>query len=289
MMRSKILCTVTLVLLMMCALHSSAQSTREILPQKMIAELCDSSWVGRPTGPATSKLFHTWVNKYKSNVSLQTQRFSYLKDGSKIFAKNFLLSSKKNAVSHLYIIAHYDHLGSGGIKSKEVNKTCIHPGADDNASGVALALMLFDSLQKNFAYLQPTIVYTSGHEDGMYGSKALAKLISNKLYPYTWIINLDMVGRLDTISKKIRVETNILWPDVMTDNIMPSVQQIHSVGEHSAFLQNNLWVTFITTGSHNDYHRCTDTPDKINIEGIENLRNYLIAVIAQKIQTVKQE
>lgn len=262
---------------------SHAQITTQQKARKIIEELCDSTWQGRPTSKHSSDLFQKFLKKYVSHLNVSTQVFKYTKDSTVIEGKNFLLHSGLLKKSKVLIVAHYDHLGSGGRKSKELNRQCVHPGADDNASGVAAALLLTDILCKNHNSKNFAVAFTSGHEDGLYGSKHLASQAIRVKWPVSLVINLDMVGRLDTTSRKLRVETNAPIKEYNTPELQTTMQQVSSLGEHTAFLNQKISVAFVTTGLHDDYHRCTDTPEKINYEGIETIVNYLSRTICDAL------
>ncbi|MCS6934987.1 MAG: M28 family peptidase [Chitinophagales bacterium] len=275
----------TLELLCLCAFISTyvpgamAQIISHQEAKNIIYELSDTRWGGRPTSVQTAKMFLSWLKMYRGEAAMCTQRFTYRVEGKKKHGANIILTKGEKNTQLLCIMAHYDHLGMGAYRSREINRNCLHPGADDNASGVALAIMLFDTLQKILPHYTITAVFTAGHEDGLHGSMALVKYIYKKYNALTWLFNLDMVGRLDTVSKILRIETNISWPAIQTDKITPHPQPLHSIGDHTAFVKRNVQIAFVTTGNHDDYHRCSDTPDKINYEGIEFIRQYLTAVL----------
>ncbi len=191
----------------------------------------------------------------------------------------------------IVIGAHYDHLGMGGEGSGSLSaKTGIHHGADDNASGVAglieLARML--SSQK----LRRTIVFIafSGEEEGLIGSNYY---VNHPIVPLTntvAMINMDMIGRLKenqliiggigTASdwrslvndknalaglRAAQATTNSVWvaqPFVLTLN-----EDGYGPSDHSSFYGKQVPVLFFFTGSHNDYHKPSDTAEKINYEG----------------------
>lgn len=261
---------------------SYAQTATQHKAQKIVEELCDSTWQGRPTSKHTSDLFQKFLKKHRGQLRLSSLSFQYVKDSTLVEGKNLLLHSVPLKRAEILIIAHYDHLGNGGTKSKEITRTCIHPGADDNASGVATALLLADTLLRNHINQNFVVAFTSGHEDGLHGSKHLALQAVKKKWPVSLIINLDMVGRLDAASHKLRVETNVPIKEYNTPKLQTSIQPVSSWGEHTAFLQE-FSIVFVTTGLHDDYHRCTDTPEKINYEGIETIVNYLNRAICDAL------
>ena len=112
--------------------------------------------------------------------------------------------------------AHYDHLGYGGEGSLYRGEPAIHNGADDNASGVAVLMQLAEDLQqmpnaKNNNYL---FIAFSGEEKGLYGSNAWSKHPTLPIDSLNYMINMDMVGRLDSLGHLAinGVGTSPAWP-----------------------------------------------------------------------------
>lgn len=112
----------------------------------------------------------------------------------------------------LLLSAHNDHIGLGGDLSIAFIVDQVHNGADDNASGVALTVNLFQAVierkLKSFNYI---IVFYSGHEMGFFGSSAFAKVLQqHKLFDKnrSAVINFDMVGRFDSELKSISIFGN---------------------------------------------------------------------------------
>lgn len=203
----------------------------------------------------------------------------------------------------IVIGAHYDHLGHGGDGSLAVNSTDIHHGADDNASGTAAIIELarqFAKEKKN----KRTIIFIafSGEEEGLFGSKYY---VNNPVFPIEntiAMINLDMVGRLkddkltiggigtasewkELVSAKDRVtfETHNGTPNTTFSGSMNIFTlQLNEDGfgpsDHSSFYTKKVPVLFFFTGTHLDYHKPSDTADKINYEGEEKVINYVTSI-----------
>lgn len=110
-----------------------------------------------------------------------------------------------NHQQHTIVIgAHYDHIGRNEHNNSSLVNSAgqIHNGADDNASGVAAVLTLANHLQNNKS-LEPVnylIAFFSGEEDGLVGSKALIEQLNSDSLAISAMINLDMVGRLDSLN-----------------------------------------------------------------------------------------
>ena len=197
----------------------------------------------------------------------------------------------------IVIGAHYDHLGHGGQGSLAANSTDIHHGADDNASGTAAVIVLarqFAKAKNN----KRTLIFVcfSGEEEGLFGSNYY---VNNPVFPLdktVAMINMDMIGRLNENKLTIGgMGTASEWNElVKRDNeIMFDSSNGYGVGrkftlqlnedgygpsDHSSFYGKKIPVLFFFTGTHNDYHKPSDTADKINYAGEANVISYVAAI-----------
>ena len=188
--------------------------------------------------------------------------------------------------------AHFDHLGYGedGNSLLRTGEKLIHNGADDNASGTAalieLARLLKTSKTKNNNYL---FIAFSGEELGLYGSKYFTENPTIELKTINYMINMDMVGRLNDSTKSLAVGgfgTSPLWSSVIkpNDKKLPFVIKIDSSGtgpsDHTSFYRKDIPVLFFFTGQHKDYHRPSDDAERINYDGELLILNYINTLIA---------
>ncbi|MFL5808411.1 MAG: M20/M25/M40 family metallo-hydrolase [Flavisolibacter sp.] len=191
--------------------------------------------------------------------------------------------------------AHFDHLGRGEDEnSREIEKKGqIHNGADDNASGTAalieLARMLKHSKLKNNNYL---FIGFSGEELGLYGSKYFTEHPTIDLNSINYMINLDMVGRLNDSSHVVTVGgygTSPSWGELYSG---PGKKKLYNgdlafhfdssgtgPSDHTSFYLKNIPVLFYFTGVHPDYHKPTDDYDKINYPGEMKVVKHVMSVI----------
>ncbi len=183
------------------------------------------------------------------------------------------------AATTVILGAHFDHLGYGedGNSMLRTGEKLIHNGADDNASGTAalieLARILKTSKAKNHNYL---FIAFSGEEMGLFGSKYFTEHPTIDLATVSYMLNMDMVGRLNDSTKVLTVGgygTSPQWASVINpqDKKIPFVIKIDSSGtgpsDHTSFYRKDIPVLFFFTGQHRDYHRPTDDADKINYFG----------------------
>ena len=176
----------------------------------------------------------------------------------------------KNEV--IIIGAHYDHLGRGGEGSLAPSSGDIHHGADDNASGTAGVI----ELARLFTAQKPkrTIVFMAfgGEEEGLLGSNYYVNHPLLPLANTVAMINMDMIGRMKDRRLVIGgVGTAKEWRDIMAADTDKSFQlTLNEDGfgpsDHSSFYAKQIPVLFFWTGTHNDYHKPSDTFEKINYD-----------------------
>lgn len=183
-----------------------------------------------------------------------------------------------------YVIvgAHYDHLGRGETGSLSMlGRREIHNGADDNASGTVAML----ELAKHYAKANPqrSIIFIAftAEERGLLGSAHFVNEPPVPLDKVVAMINLDMVGRLagDTLEvggsgTAAEFEAIIAAVDEQSQlRLKPASSRVGGQGglgpsDHASFARKKIPVMFLWTGNHVDYHRPTDTADKVNYEGM---------------------
>lgn len=192
--------------------------------------------------------------------------------------------------------AHYDHLGYGeDHNSLYSGKTpMIHNGADDNASGTAALIELAKELQ-SFGYKKYNYIFTafSGEELGLFGSKYFTEHAGFDLKNVNYMINMDMVGRLNDSTHAITIGgygTSPSWGKLITDNQFLKINKDSSgsgPSDHTSFYRKDIPVLFFFTGSHKDYHKPSDDADKINYDGEVKVIRYITDLIAKTNETDK--
>jgi aminopeptidase N len=174
--------------------------------------------------------------------------------------------------------AHYDHLGIKGTSKENDGK--IHPGADDNASGVAVLLEMASRLTL-VANMERSVVFVAftGEEAGRKGSRFFVQ--NEKRYPMsrtTGMINLDTVGRLGKgkliiLGAASAKEWGTLFQEAARPlklEIAESMQDLDS-SDQKSFHEAGVPAVQLFTGPHADYHRPTDTADKIDGKGLAKI------------------
>lgn len=191
---------------------------------------------------------------------------------------------------------HIDHLGfgnRGGSRAKGDAAKALHPGADDNASGIAaimeMAQYLTEKTRSGELPLNRDIIFAgwSGEEVGLWGSRhyivEARKETDRKVYPeVAAYLNLDMVGRASKGGLVLNGTASSGDWKVMLDSIPePEGLKIkrspspYVPSDGSSFYLAGVPMLAVYTGLHDDYHTPKDTIDKIDFSGLEQVTNYL--------------
>jgi len=191
--------------------------------------------------------------------------------------------------------AHYDHLGWGEDGNSLVKGLApqIHNGADDNASGTAalieLGRLLKLSKNKQHNYL---FIAFSGEELGLLGSRYFVEHSTIDLRSISYMVNMDMVGRLNEASKLVTVGgfgTSPTWSEAYR---LKGKAALYASGlsfkfdssgtgpsDHTSFYRKDIPVLFYFTGLHSDYHKPSDDAEKLNYTGQMYLVRHIISLL----------
>ena len=193
------------------------------------------------------------------------------------------------AANSIIIGAHYDHLGYGEDHNSLYTGSApmIHNGADDNASGSAALIELSKQLKnsnlKNNNYI---FIAFSGEELGLFGSKYYTEHPAVDLTKTNYMINMDMVGRLNDSTHGFTIGgygTSPVWGEELSSTDPYFKINFDSSGtgpsDHTSFYRKDIPVLFFFTGAHSDYHKPSDDADKINYTGELMLLKYIYGVI----------
>ncbi len=180
--------------------------------------------------------------------------------------------------------SHYDHLGKGGMGMLDLmtGSGKVHYGADDNASGSTGNLILARAfVAAGPAKRRLVFIWFDGEELGLYGSKNYVKKPVFPLEKTAAMLNMDMIGRLR--KDKLTVY------GLNTGSNFPALEKTAEEGsdlkievkdtmppnsDHYTFYEKKVPVVALFTGLHKDYHRATDTVDKVELEGMARILRY---------------
>ncbi len=198
---------------------------------------------------------------------------------------------------YIIIGAHYDHLGYGNVDSlapSQIGK--IHPGADDNASGTAGVLELARLLAPRKGQLQRGILFANfaGEELGLLGSSEWVREPTLPLEKAVAMINMDMIGRIK--NEKVYIGgtgTGATFKDLLDgekSNFPFHIEYSasgYAASDHTSFVGKKIPVLFFFSGLHSDYHKPSDTWDKIDAPDAAKLLDF-IDDVALKIDSANE-
>lgn len=227
------------------------------------------------------------------------------------FEKNVVVKRPSNVLAYLegtdkkeevvFVTAHYDHLGT--------NNGVIYYGADDDGSGTAAVICLaaaFARAKKEGHGPRRSMVFmtVSGEEKGLLGSRYYTE---HPVYPLEHTVadlNIDMIGRIDPGHEKDTNYVYIIGDDKLSSDMRPISEKANQAytglqldykynnpkdperfyyrSDHYMFAKRNIPIIFYFNGTHADYHRSSDTEDKINY-GLMTRRTRLVFHTAWEI------
>lgn len=188
--------------------------------------------------------------------------------------------------------AHYDHLGRGGGGNSLASRDeagRAHVGADDNASGTASVIALAEALSKQPQRKRNLLIALwSAEEIGLIGSKEFVSMPPVPVSEMAAYVNFDMVGRMS--NNKLAAQatgSSPVWASMIERAnvragfdiaIQPDPYQPTDV---SSFNEAGVPSLNFTTGAHTDYHKPSDTADKINYEDLDRVVDLASAITRQ--------
>jgi len=268
---------------------------------------------GRKTGEKGQKMAVNYLTAYYEHLELRSPEMypGFLQPIPLDFLNKTAANSSENVLAYIegtefpdevvVVSAHYDHLGK--------NKDDIYNGADDNASGTAAVMEIAQSFmmakKKGLGPKRSVLfLHLTGEESGLFGSGYYIMHPAFPLKNTVADLNIDMVGRVDSKhqdkpeyiyligSDKLSKELHELSEEVneqytkleldYTFNREKDPNRFYYRSDHYNFAKNNIPVIFYFNGEHEDYHKPTDTADKINFEMLA-LRARLVFYTAWEI------
>ena len=190
----------------------------------------------------------------------------------------------------IVISAHYDHLG--------MHQGQIYHGADDDGSGTAALIELaeafsFAKRSGNGPRRSILIVAMSGEEKGLLGSKYYSEHPVFPLENTVANLNIDMIGRIDSAHFADTNYVYVIGSEMISSQLKKTIERVNTKqtklsldykyddpkdpnrfyyrSDHYNFAKNGVPVAFFFTGVHADYHKPSDTVDKINFDKVEKI------------------
>ena len=235
-----------------------------------------------------------FVKKDLSSLDVTTARFNLDILMITKIANNVLGFIDNQANQTVVVGAHHDHLGRGqkGGSLAEIPGD-IHNGADDNASGVAglfeiaQAIVKKPKKYKNNNYL---FIAFSGEEQGLIGSKYFVKSPLMQKQNVNFMINMDMIGHLDSTKKTLIINgvgSSPEWNKAISE-VSYSTSKIAKIkttesgigaSDHTSFYLANIPAVHFFTGQHQHYHKPSDDPSIINYGGEAFVISYMLKIL----------
>lgn len=186
----------------------------------------------------------------------------------------------------IIIGAHYDHLGYGAEGSLHIGEPEIHNGADDNSSGVAAMLALAEMFSKEKMSSNFLFLAFSGEEKGLWGSNFFVDNSPLELDDINYMINMDMIGRLNA-DRQLAIYgtgTSPVWNSTLHSVRSPVFKfslKESGIGpsDHTSFYLEDIPVLHFFTGQHEDYHRPSDDHHKINYDGLSDIIKFISIIV----------
>jgi hypothetical protein len=193
---------------------------------------------------------------------------------------------------YIVIGAHYDHLGFGNESSLAPSQIgTVHPGADDNASGTAGLIEIARLLSSRRAELTRGVLFMAfaGEEIGLLGSSEWVNHPTLPIENATAMLNMDMIGRVNGAKLYIGgTGTGSTFESLLKESTkaypfrIDYSQDGYSASDHTSFAGKSIPVLFFFSGLHGDYHKPSDTWDKISGADAAQVVN-LVADIATRL------
>ena len=295
------LCTLFFPLLSAAFVLASAQDDALSRLKKDIAALAGPEMEGRGNGqPGLEKAIDYVVDTYvQLGLKPAIQRFPYRLANNSNNSPDGHFSNVIVAVNgsdpelrsqHIVVGAHLDHLG---IRPSTGGPPSIYFGADDNASGSAAVMELVRYFHKNPPPRTILFIHFTGEEWGLHGSKYWVANPTVDIKSVLFMANLDMIGRLGRDEKASLTFTAMgMGPDAIAhakemapEGIVVEADRGTSIfsaaSDHAPFVAAGIPTFFMFTGIHPDYHRTSDTIDKINWDGLSAITLYAQRLIEE--------
>lgn len=224
------------------------------------------------------------------NVSVETTRAT---------VNNVLAWLPGETDEYVIVGAHYDHLGRGNFDSLAPSQIGqLHPGADDNASGTAGVLELARRFAPLRGKLHRGILFASfaGEELGLLGSAEWVKEPTRPLDKAVAMLNMDMIGRIKDEKVYIGgVGTGSTFQRVLDEAQAQTKSNFkieyspggYSSSDHMSFVAKKVPALFFFSGLHSDYHKLSDTWEKINPDDAVRLLD-LVQNVSEKLASAPE-
>lgn len=275
-----------------------------ILAAEITANVANSLLVAKSTNlTEVLKSFENPHGSHEFDLPNTTLKVSLKVDKQESTDNNVvgMIPANKPTDSYIIIGGHYDHLGYGETSSlarSDAERKQIHHGADDNASGASTVMELaeyFAQLKKdNPSLFTRNVVFVlwSGEELGLMGSAYFIQHPPIDLKKVDAYLNFDMVGRLKDNKLIMQgIGSSTEWKRILEKkNVAAGFNLIlqddpYVPTDAMSLYQGEVPVLCFFTGIHDDYHRPTDTADKIDYDGMQRIATFAANITKELLKT----
>ena len=290
-----------IALLLVASVISFRQDTLSPAARRVLTDvrfLADDRQEGRGVGMAGLERAGAYIKEAFTRAGLQAsfQAFTIPADAPAVLHTNLAGTGTRNVIAVIpgtsprwrgevvVVGAHYDHLGMGGFGALDPDSTGrIHNGADDNASGTAALLEIGRTLASRKPARTIALVAFSGEELGTLGSSYFVQhAVPQPIDSLYAMLNLDMVGRLrNGRLTALGAATAREFPALLDSLNTPPRFDLRASGDgwgpsdHAVFFATRHPVLHFFTDLHDDYHRSTDDWEKLNVEGVAQVAQFV--------------
>jgi len=274
-----------------------------------IGYLASDGLEGRMAGTKGDKLAKDYIVNHFTNAGLPAKRSVEVQEHyvrpsrmskEKVLTYNIIgtLPGNDPLLKDEYVVigGHYDSTKNPAF-SRNTLFDRISNGADDNASGTAMTLELFEKYASLNNHKRTLVfILFGGEELGLLGSRYYTDNPTIQLDKVQLMVNLDMIGRLDDeknvylggvptakdldkVIDSFSVDSNLNV--ISYDHSVSGIQSLFSRSDHYNFYKNDIPSLFFFTGIHPDYHTPRDEIDKVNFEGLKLISNLVDKVVGE--------
>lgn len=295
---------VALALLLLTPLSASAQATasfrnaletiRSNEMQQHVNVLASDSLEGREAGSRGGQAAGSYLVEQLRKIGMQpfgTDGEYFQPFGSPNNYRNILSlypGTDPNLKNEYIVIgSHYDHVGYGTARNSRGPVGQIHNGADDNASGCATLLELMQALKTSGMATRRSILFAfwDGEEKNLLGSRHFVSVPKIPLSQIKLKINIDMVGKLannrfEILGTRTAPGLRRFFSERNTESLEVNFNwDIVADSDHHPFVERGIPFLMPFTNKHDDYHRPTDDPDKVDFKGMQRVARVMFRVL----------
>ena len=281
-----------------------------------IGFLASDDLEGRASGTFGDEMAKDYIKKFFENASLPTKRTVEIQEHYVPAERKWNLKPEDMTVKTYNIIAtlpgndpilkdeyvviggHYDGGAATAAQLKKLSGDKIYNNADDNASGTATVLELFEKYASTNSNKRTLVfILFGGEELGLLGSKYYVENPTINLNQVQLMINLDMMGRLteellyvggvtsgEGFKEQLQIHFDKTDMNIDAYSNTPHAEdrrynRLFQRSDHYNFYKEGVPCIFFFTGIHDDYHRPSDEIDKLNFDGIQKIANLVDSIV----------